>query len=73
MDKEIDRKQLRRERRRKVLAGAGVAVVAVGALVWLLSGMAGSVNPNDLTVSTVDEGPLEVTVSATGRIAPAHE
>lgn len=73
MDKPIDKKLIRRERRRKQLlwgTGAGVVVVAAG---WLVSDIAPTINSNDITVAATDRGALDVTVAATGQIVPAYE
>lgn len=56
------------------LAKWGIAAVAVVAvIVWLLSSVSTSVKSTDITLSTVDEGPLETTAPASGRVVPAHE
>lgn len=73
MDKEIDKTQLRKERRKKLLIWACVATVTIAGAAWALSCMAPSVPERDLNIGTVDEGPLEITVAATGRVVPAHE
>lgn len=73
MDREIDKSQLRRESMMR-LAKWGIAAVAVVAvIVWVLSSVSTSVKPTDITLSTVDEGPLETTAPASGRVVPAHE
>lgn len=73
MDKKIDKSQLRRESMKR-LAGWGVAVVAaVAAAVWVLSSVSTAVKSTDITLVTVDEGPLETTAPASGRVVPAHE
>lgn len=73
MDREIDKSQLRRELMMR-LAKWGIAAVAVVAvIVWLLSSVSTSVKSTDITLSTVDEGPLETTAPASGRVVPAHE
>ena len=73
MDREIDKSQLRKERRRKLLVGIGVTVIVVSAIVWLVSGIAPSVKRQDLRVGVAEEGPLEITVAASGRIVPERE
>lgn len=73
MDRQIEKSQLRREslmRRGKW----GIAVVAVVALIaWALSSISTSIKSRDVTMSTVDEGPLETTIPGSGRVVPAHE
>ena len=73
MDREIDKSQLRKEKRRKLLTGIGIAAIVVAAVIWLVSGIAPSVKRQDLRVGVAEEGPLEITVAASGRIVPAHE
>ena len=48
--------------------GAGVAVIAV-----IISFLQTSLNRKDLTISTVDQGVIEVSVSASGKVIPAFE
>lgn len=73
MDKKIDPSLLRRERIRKWIVGVSAAAVVVAGVVWMLSVLSESVNMRDITVGTAEYGPLETTVSATGRIVPARE
>lgn len=48
--------------------GAAVAVIAV-----IISFLQTSLNRKDLTISTVDQGVIEVSVSASGKVIPAFE
>lgn len=48
--------------------GAAVAVIAV-----IISFLQASLNRKDLTISTVDQGVIEVSVSASGKVIPAFE
>lgn len=73
MDREISKEVLRKERRvRLIKIGTGVAVAAVviGGLIGL---MQTSLQRKDLTLSTVDRGVIEVSVSASGKVVPAFE
>ena len=73
MDREISKEVLRKERRvRLIKIGTGVAVAAVviGGLIGL---MRTSLQRKDLTLSTVDRGVIEVSVSASGKVVPAFE
>ncbi len=73
MDKKIDSNILRTERRiRWIKRGVivAVAVMAVSAGLWMIGT---SVNRRDLFIATVDNGPLEITVPASGRVVPAYE
>ncbi len=73
MDKQIDKKTLRTEALRKYSKwgiGIGVAVVAI---VILLLNLQKSVLERDLTFGDVTEGPLDTSVSASGKVVPAYE
>ena len=73
MDKPIDKQEIRKANRRKILLyGSGAAIVVFG-FVWLIAGFAPSVDSRDITVSTAGHGPLEITVAASGRVVPAYE
>ncbi len=73
MDREISLEE-RRRKRNKTIIRAVIVVACVLALVFgLISLMRTSVRLKDLTLSTVDEGTIEVSVSASGKIVPAFE
>lgn len=73
MDKQIDKSQLRKEQRRRILKsgliGGGVIAAAVMVILWLGK----SVDGKNLRFSTVEEGPLETSVAATGKVVPEFE
>ncbi|MDE6450631.1 MAG: efflux RND transporter periplasmic adaptor subunit [Muribaculaceae bacterium] len=73
MDKKIDSNILRTERRIRWIKRGAVVAVAVTAVVVVLSMIGSSVNRRDLFIATVDNGPLEITVPASGRVVPAYE
>lgn len=73
MDKEIDKSILRRERRRKLIISGTVGVAVVGLAIWGMAGMAPTINSRDITIGTADEGPLDISIAASGRIVPAYE
>ena len=73
MDREISKEVLRKERRvRLIKIGTGVAVAAV-VIGGLIGFMRTSLQRKDLTLSTVDRGVIEVSVSASGKVVPAFE
>jgi len=73
MDREIP-KEIRRKERNKQIAKYGIiAVAAVVCTSLLISWMQGSVKKKDLILSTVDNGMIEVSVSASGKVVPAFE
>lgn len=73
MDREIDKNVLKRERRRKLIIFGSIGVIAVGALIWAVSSIAPTVRSSDITLGTAEEGPLDITIAASGRIVPAYE
>ena len=73
MDREISKEVRRKEQRKQIIkigggVGAAVAVIAV-----IISFLQTSLNRKDLTISTVDQGIIEVSVSASGKVIPAFE
>ena len=73
MDREISKEVRRKEQRKQIIkigggVGAAVAVIAVS-----ISFLQTSLNRKDLTISTVDQGVIEVSVSASGKVIPAFE
>lgn len=73
MDKKIDKSQLRRESMVRLVKWGIAVIVVVAVVVWTLSSIATDVKSSNFTLSTVDEGPLETTAPASGRVVPAHE
>lgn len=73
MDREISKEERARVRNRMlvryaVIVGAGFAV-----LFFMMSLFRTRVNLKDLIISAVDEGVIEVSVSASGKVVPAFE
>lgn len=73
MDKEIDKKVITKERRRRALIWGSAGVAVIAGISWVLASAAPTVAGRDLITGTAEQGPLEITVSATGRVVPAHE
>ena len=73
MDREIP-KEVRDKERKKMLIKYGVIGVAgIVCIALLISFMRSSVNRKDLVFSEVDNGTIEVSVSASGKVVPAFE
>ena len=73
MDREIP-KEVRRKERNKKLIRYGISTAAVIVIISLLiSVMRTGVKEKDLVFSTVDQGTIEVSVSASGKVVPAFE
>lgn len=73
MDREISKEVRVKERRRQILKIGAVAGAVVLIVAFLISVMQTSLERKDLTVSTVDRGVIEVSVSASGKVVPAFE
>ena len=73
MDREIPKEVRQRERRKRLMRyGIGIAIIVIAVSV-LTSLMRTGVKEKDSVVSTVDQGTIEVSVSASGRVVPAFE
>lgn len=73
MDREISKEVQKKEQRKQMIKiglGLGIAVIVV---VSVISLMQTSLNRKDLTISTIDKGVIEVSVSASGKVVPAFE
>ena len=73
MDREIPKEIRQKERNKKLLKYGGIASAVVACLALLISFMQSSVKLKDLVLSTVDNGLIEVSVSASGKVVPAIE
>lgn len=73
MDREIPKETLKKERNKKLLKYGSIAGGGVALLIVLTSLLRSSVKAEDLTFSTVDQGSIEVSVSASGKVVPAFE
>lgn len=73
MDREIPKEVLDKERKKKFIKYGAIGVAAVVCIAVLISFMRSSVNRKDLVFSEVDNGTIEVSVSASGKVVPAFE
>lgn len=73
MDREIPKEERRRERNKKLIRYGVAGVAGVVVLSVLISLMRTGVKEKDLVFSTVDQGTIEVSVSASGKVMPAFE
>ena len=71
MDKQIDKSQLRRESYRRYIKWGVVAAAIMILIVIGIFSMRKSVMERDLRIAVVEEGPLETTVAASGRVCSA--
>ena len=73
MDREIPKEVRDKERKKKFIKYGAIGVEAVVCIAVLISFMRSSVNRKDLVFSEVDNGTIEVSVSASGKVVPAFE
>lgn len=73
MDREISKEQRNREKRRMWMKWGGTVVVGIVAVVALMQLMQESLHERDIVFSVVDEGSIDVSVSASGKVVPAFE
>ena len=73
MDRELPKEVRDKERKKKFIKYGAIGVAAVVCIAVLISFMRSSVNKKDLVFSEVDNGTIEVSVSASGKVVPAFE
>lgn len=73
MDREIPKEVRDKERKKKFIKYGAIGVVAVVCIAVLISFMRSSINRKDIVFSEVDNGTIEVSVSASGKVVPAFE
>ncbi len=73
MDREIPKEVRKKERNQKIMKYGGIGAAIVVCMALLISFMQSSVKRRDLVLSTVDNGTIEVSVSASGKVVPAFE
>lgn len=73
MDREIPKEVRNKERNKKIIRYSGTGVASVVVIIVLISLMRTGVDKKDLVFSTVEKGMIEVSVSASGKVAPAFE
>ena len=73
MDREISKEQRNREKRRMWMKWGETVVVGIVAVIALMQLMQESLHERDIVFSVVDEGSIDVSVSASGKVVPAFE
>ena len=73
MDREIPKEIRKKERNKKNIRFSAIAVTIVVVISILISLMRTGVKKKDIILSAVDQGTIEVSVSASGKVAPAFE
>lgn len=73
MDREIPKEVRDKARNKKIIRFSAIGVGCIVAISLLISFMRAGVQQKDLILSTVDQGTIEVSVSASGKVVPAFE
>ena len=73
MDREIPKEVRQKERNKKIMKYGGITAGIIVCMAILISFMQSSVKRRDIVLSTVDNGTIEVSVSASGKVVPAFE
>ena len=73
MDREIPKEIRKKERNKKIIRFSAIAVTIVVVISIMISLMRTGVKKKDIILSAVDQGTIEVSVSASGKVAPAFE
>lgn len=73
MDREISKEQRVREQRKIWIKWGGALLAGILAVVGIMNFMQQSLQTKDLVFSVVDEGSIDVSVSASGKVVPAFE
>ena len=73
MDREIPKEEIKRRRNKRIIRAAAIVVLIFTCFIILEEWMGQSVNRTDLVFSTVDQGTIEVSVNASGKVAPIFE
>ena len=73
MDREIPKEIRKKERNKKIIRFSAIAVTIVVVISILISLMRTGVKKKDIILSAVDQGTIEVSVSSSGKVAPAFE
>lgn len=73
MDREISKEVQRKEQRKQIIKIGGSVAIGIALIAVVISFLQTSLNRKDLTISTVDKGVIEVSVSASGKVIPAFE
>lgn len=73
MDREISKEQRVREQKKIWIKWGGALLAGILAVVGIMNFMQQSLQAKDLVFSVVDEGSIDVSVSASGKVVPAFE
>lgn len=73
MDRKIPKEVLRSEKRKRWIKTGAIILGSVGVITLIIFLLRDSISLDNLQLSTVDTGSIEVSVSASGKVVPAFE
>ena len=73
MDRKIPKEVLLKEKQKRLIKYSSIAIAVVAVIIIVISLMRDTVSMKNIKLSTVDEGTIEVSVSASGKVVPAFE
>lgn len=73
MDRKIPKEVLRSEKRKRWIKTCAIILGSVGVIALIIFLLRDSISLDNLQLSTVDTGSIEVSVSASGKVVPAFE
>jgi HlyD family secretion protein len=73
MDRKIPKEVLRKEKRKRWIKYGAIILSSAAAVAVIIALLQDSISLKNIQLSTVDEGTIEVTVSASGKVMPAFE
>lgn len=73
MDIKIPKEILLKEKQKRLIKYSSIAIAVVAVIIIVISLMRDTVSMKNIKLSTADEGTIEVSVSASGKVVPAFE
>ena len=73
MDSQIPHEIIHRRRRKRIIRIAVYAGTAITLFIVLISVLRGGIKASSINISVADRGPLEITVSSSGKVVPLYE
>lgn len=73
MDREIPLIEQNREKRKSIIKYTAIIIIVIIIIWFIINILEGTLSYKSITTSVVDEGSIEVTVSASGKVIPFNE
>lgn len=73
MDRTIPKEEQQKKHRKRIIQTVGMTILFLVIIVYGVSQLQLSVSEKELAVSTVDIGMIEISINASGKVAPAYE